>query len=236
MIPKIIHYCWFGGKPLPNSVKECIKSWRKYCPDYEIKEWNESNFDVKSHPFMKEAFDAHAWAFVSDYARLKIVYDYGGIYLDTDVELLKPIDFLLVDEGFIGVQQSRLKCTTGLGFGAKKNNTIVKYMLDKYDELQFDKEKTNTFMCPIMNNMVFEELGYNYSDGIQKINGFAIYPAKYFDPVAPGHMQEDLLCEDSISVHHYSASWTSTSSKLRRKIQLCIGQQRVNKIKKLLGR
>ncbi len=93
MIPKMIHYCWFGGKPLPKDVLDCIKTWKKYCPDYEIKRWDESNFDVNSHPFMKAAYEAKAWAFVSDYARLKVVYDNGGIYLDTDVELLKNLIF-----------------------------------------------------------------------------------------------------------------------------------------------
>ena len=91
MIPKVIHYCWFGGKPIPNDVKKCINSWKKKCGDYEIKCWNESNFDVNAHPFTKAAYEAKAWAFVSDYARLKVVYDHGGIYLDTDVELLKKL-------------------------------------------------------------------------------------------------------------------------------------------------
>lgn len=89
MIPKIIHYCWFGGKELPIEVKKCIASWRKMCPDYEIIRWDESNFDVGQHPFVREAYKAKVWAFVSDYARLKVVYDNGGIYLDTDVELRK---------------------------------------------------------------------------------------------------------------------------------------------------
>lgn len=94
MIPKVIHYCWFGNNPLPNDVKKCIKSWEKYCPDYEIKRWDEHNFDVYQNEFIKSAYDAKAWAFVSDYARLKIIYDEGGIYLDTDVELQKNLDGL----------------------------------------------------------------------------------------------------------------------------------------------
>ena len=95
MIPKVIHYCWFGGKPLPKDVLDCIASWKKYCPEYEIRQWNETNFDLDCHPFVRSAYNAKAWAFVSDYARLKIVFDNGGIYFDTDVELLKNIDFLL---------------------------------------------------------------------------------------------------------------------------------------------
>ena len=137
MIPKKIHYCWFGKNPLPRSVKKCIASWRKFCPDYQIIEWNESNFDVNSHPFIKSAYDNKAWAFVSDYARLKIVYDNGGIYFDTDVELLKNIDHLLENNFYIGVQQSGLLCTTGLGFGAERENDYVCSMLKKYDELVY---------------------------------------------------------------------------------------------------
>lgn len=95
MIPKIIHYCWFGGNSLPSDVLKCIKTWEKYCPDYEIKRWDESNFDVNSHPFIKAAYESKAWAFVSDYARLKVVYENGGIYLDTDVELLKNLGFFI---------------------------------------------------------------------------------------------------------------------------------------------
>lgn len=120
MIPKMIHYCWFGGKPLPKDVLDCIKTWEKYCPDYEIKRWDESNFDVNSHPFMKAAYEAKAWAFVSDYARLKVVYDNGGIYLDTDVELLKKPDFLLENQCYIGIQQPESLCTTGLWFWCPK--------------------------------------------------------------------------------------------------------------------
>ena len=105
MIPKVIHYCWFGNKPLPKEVKKCIESWKKYAPDYKIIQWNESNFNVHQHPFMDAAYKANAWAFVSDYARLKIIFDNGGIYFDTDVEVLKKPDFLLNNSFYIGVQQ-----------------------------------------------------------------------------------------------------------------------------------
>ena len=98
MIPKIIHYCWFGEKEIPGNLKKYMDSWKKYCPDYQIKLWNESNFDVSTHPFIRAAYESEAWAFVSDYARLKIIFDYGGIYLDTDVELIKSLDSLLTNE------------------------------------------------------------------------------------------------------------------------------------------
>ena len=160
MIPKIIHYCWFGGNPLPTDVKQCIESWKKMCPDYEIKRWDESNFDVNAHPFTKAAYEAKAWAFVSDYARLKVVCDNGGIYLDTDVELLKNLDSLREYQCYIGVQQAGHLCTTGLGFGATKSNPVVQQMLRKYDKIVFSEERKAEFACPYLNNAVLEELGY----------------------------------------------------------------------------
>ena len=102
MIPKVIHYCWFGKNELPEDAKRCIASWKKFCPDYEIIEWNETNYDVRKNKYMSDAYDEKKWAFVSDYARIDIIYNYGGIYLDTDVELLRPLDELLKDKMFCG--------------------------------------------------------------------------------------------------------------------------------------
>lgn len=120
MIPKTIHYCWFGGKPLPRTARKCLASWRKMCPDYKIKRWDESNFDVWQHPFVASAYDTGAWAFVSDWVRLKVLYDNGGVYLDTDVKLLKPLDELLENQCYIGVQQSGRLCNTGLALAQPK--------------------------------------------------------------------------------------------------------------------
>ena len=106
MIPKTIHYIWFGGNPLPEDAKRCIDTWKKYCPDYEIKEWNESNFDVAQNDYIKEAYEAKKWAFVSDYARLKVLVEYGGIYMDTDVEVLKPLDRFLSERAFSGFEDA----------------------------------------------------------------------------------------------------------------------------------
>ena len=119
MIPKKIHYCWFGGNPLPELAIKCLESWKKYCPDYEIIEWNETNFNLDSCEYVREAYQAKKWAFVSDYARLKVVYDNGGIYLDTDVELIKSLDRLLKNKSFFGTETTGV-VATGLGFGAEK--------------------------------------------------------------------------------------------------------------------
>lgn len=235
MIPKKIHYCWFGGNPLPNDVKKCIKSWKKYAPDYEIIEWNESNFDIRQNSFVSAAYDAKAWAFVSDYARLKVIFDNGGIYFDTDVELLRTPDFLLDNEFYIGVQQAGKFCTTGLGFGAEKNNSIVKLMLDKYDDLEFLNENKKNLACPYLNNEVLTSLGYTYSDAIWRSDGVAVYPCRYFDPLAPGDT-DDLLCNETVSIHHYSATWMTKSSRIKRKLINLFGQKNINRLKRLFRR
>ena len=236
MIPKVIHYCWFGGKPIPNDVKKCINSWKKKCPDYEIKCWNESNFDVNAHPFTKAAYEAKAWAFVSDYARLKVVYDHGGIYLDTDVELLKNLDFLLKYDFYIGIQQVGHLCNTGLGYGAVKSNNTVQEMLKKYDSVNFNINNKNQIACPYLNDEVVKQLGYTSdSENCVQIENNLILPEKYMDPVAPGEELKNLKGKDTISVHHYSASWMGKRVKIKRKIIRMIGQERINKIKEIMA-
>ena len=127
-IPKKIHYCWFGRNPLPESAKKCIESWKKYCPAYEIIEWNEDNFDLTENRYAREAYEQKKWAFVSDYARLKIVYEQGGIYMDVDVELIKPLDELTELDGYMGFEKEidgQMWIATGLGFGARAGHPIV---------------------------------------------------------------------------------------------------------------
>lgn len=237
MIPKIIHYCWFGGNPLPREVKKCIESWEKMCPDYEIKKWDESNFDVNSHPFTMAAYKAKAWAFVSDYVRLKVIYDNGGIYLDTDVELLKNLDSLRKYECYIGVQQTERLCTTGLGFGAVRFNPVIHKMLEKYDHLEFDGEHKLSIACPYLNNAVIAEMGYVYNeDEPVEIDGVLVLPPKYLDPVAPGKGMRILRCADTVSIHHYSASWTNEKNRLKRKFIRAIGQENALRLKNILHR
>ena len=235
MIPKVIHYCWFGGKPLPKDVQECIASWKKYCPEYEIRRWSESDFDLDCHPFVRTAYDAKAWAFVSDYARLKIVHDHGGIYLDTDVELLKNLDFLLSNECFFGIQQQGFLCNTGLGFGAEKENPVIKTMLEIYNGLVYQEDRKNQITCPPFNTAALQKLGYSYWEEPVQIGGMLVLPPKYMDPLAPGD-SKNLLCLDTISIHHYSASWTSKSNRLKRKLFRMIGEENIHRLKKLLKR
>lgn len=135
MIPKVIHYCWFGKKPLPELALKCIESWKKYCPDYEIKEWNEESFDINMYIYARQAYDAKKWAFVSDVARLYVLYQEGGIYMDTDVELLKSIDCFLENDAFSGFEDKK-SVPTGI-MGAVKNNNVIKEFLDEYNEAFF---------------------------------------------------------------------------------------------------
>lgn len=234
MIPKKIHYCWFGGKALPKEVKKCIKSWKKHCPDYEIIEWNESNFDIHCNNFIKKAYEEKCWAFVSDYARLKIIYDNGGIYLDTDVELLKSLDTLLHEECYFAAQEEDKKLNSGLGFGARKHHPIIKELLDCYDNAIFDKEQKFSLACPILTTNLFEQYGYHFKNEIMKMENIdvTIYPPKYFDPISPGSI-ENLMDKDTYSIHHYSASWIP-NLKGKRKLSRFIGQKNINAIKRII--
>lgn len=235
MIPKVIHYCWFGHGKLPSDTKRYIETWKKYCPDYEIKEWNESNFDIDCCKFVRQAYDNKAWAFVSDYARLKIVYDNGGIYLDTDVELLKNLDFLLDNSFFACVCQVENLCSSGLGYGAEARNPVVRKMMEIYESMEFDPERKEQLACPYINDSVIKSFGYKMCNEMIKVNGMTILPPRYMDPLSPGD-SKNLLCEDTISIHHYSASWTSAPNRLKRKIFDAVGQERIYKLKKLLSK
>lgn len=234
MIPKTIHYCWFGKSPLPREVKKSLYSWQRKCPDFQIIRWDESNFDVTSHPFAKAAYEAKAWAFVSDYARLKIVYEHGGVYLDVDVELLKSLDFLLNEQCCVAIQQDGRLCNTGLGFAAAQQSAVVHEMLCSYDRVEFDRANLRELACPRLNNEVICSLGYRYSEEIVDMGDVKVYPCRYFDPIAPGDAQENLLCDDTVSIHHYANSWGSQWDVLRRKLIRMLGAERVARIKERL--
>ena len=161
MIPKKIHYCWFGRNPKPKLAEKCIASWKKYCPDYEIIEWNEDNFDIDMNAYVKSAYEQKKYAFLTDYARLLIIYENGGVYFDTDVELIKPIDDLLENKSFFGFED-REHVNTGLGFGAEKENQIIKRMQKEYDGLL---DKGDSFIgCPILNTNALVKAGLIQSE------------------------------------------------------------------------
>lgn len=215
VIPKVIHYCWFGHNPLPDRYKEWMKSWKKYCPDYEIVEWNESNYDVTKHPYMRAAYDAKKWGFVSDYARLDIIYENGGIYLDTDVELVKNLDELLYQDGFAGVDSSG-RLSTGLGFGAQKGSRLIKDWRDDYSNNEFVDFKTkeerwakNIKTTPDIQTSYMERHGFKRNAFLyQIVDGLTIYPIPVLCGQVLGTAGNELVITDyTYSIHHYDGSW-----------------------------
>ena len=168
MISKIIHYCWFGRGEKSALLQKCIKSWKKFCPQYEIVEWNENNFDISSTPeYVRRAYAERKWAYVADYVRLKVVYDFGGIYMDTDVELIKSLDSLLGYSAYFGFETNET-INTGLGFGAVKGLPLLKEMMQQYEGRSFDFENGQYLTCPLIDTEVFVKKGLE-KDGKKQI-------------------------------------------------------------------
>lgn len=210
MIPKVIHYCWFGGNKKTKLIKKCIKSWKKYCPEYKIIEWNENNYNInQSCSYVREAYQEKKWAFVSDYVRLWVVYHYGGIYLDTDVELIKNIDCLLDHPAFFGFQDSKY-IATGLGFGAEKGNSVIKCMLDDYLSCQFclGKGEIDVTPCPVRNTRAIAHLLGTEIDTttINSIQDAVLYPKEFFSPIDCKTLIMEKT-ENTISIHWFIGSW-----------------------------
>ena len=229
-IPKVIHYCWFGRGKLPKLAKKCIKSWKKYCPDYEIICHNEDNFDLTQNRYLREAYEAKQWAFVSDYARLKIIYDQGGIYLDTDVELLKPLDQLLDQNGFMGFDEKGI-VATGLGFGAEKGNPIVGEFLKDYDEISFLREDGTYDLtpCPDRNTAALKRLGMDLTNTHQTFMDTVFLPQEYLCPM-DYYTGKKTITDKTFSIHHYSASWTSSVTKRTTRLKRLIGVRMYDKL------
>ena len=183
MIPKIIHYCWFGKNEKPKEILECIESWKKYCPDYQIIEWNEDNFDFSHCKYAKEAYEEKKWAFVADYARIKVLLDHGGVYLDTDVEIIKNIDELLVNEAFIGFEEG-LGVNSGLIFGSMANHEFLKIQEKEYLSYSFRLlEGLNTKTCVEHTTELMKKYGLVQKNTKQSVLGVTIYPIEYFCPL-----------------------------------------------------
>ena len=224
-IPRKIHYCWFGGGEKPELVKKCIASWRKYCPDCEIIEWNESNYDVTKNTYMYQAYQAKRWGFVPDYARLDIIYCYGGIYFDTDVELIRSIENLFEGEGFLGFEsvneigKSNYSVNTGQGFGAAPRHPLIVKLRDLYDSLQFIGEDgiPNLQPSPYFNTSVLVENGLKTDNTFQVIDGITVYPAEYFCPIS-WNSKKCQITNNTYSIHHFNASWVSVSEKRKRRM------------------
>lgn len=227
MIPKIIHYCWFGRNPMTPLAERCIQSWRKYCPDYDIVLWNEDNICLADcPPYVQEAYSASKWAFVTDYVRLKVVYEYGGIYLDTDVEIIKNIDDLLMHEAFFAFEDEAY-IATGLGYGAIKGKSILNELMTDYNNCHF-LQGDNTYdlmSCPVRNLHIFLKHGLEQNNKMQILEeDILILPTEYLCPcdVKTGLVH---LTPKTYSIHHYDASWCDEETLEGRK-----KWQRMNRI------
>lgn len=209
-IPKIIHYCWFGGNEMPYKNKKCIESWKEKCPDYKIIRWDESNYDVSKNEYMNNAYKNKKWGFVPDFARLDIIYNFGGIYLDTDVEMIKPPSELLKYDGFMGFQRN-FWINLGLGFGAKKNNSLIRQLRDEYFNIKFIDENGNMNMTasPYYQTSFLKSKLLKCNNELQYIENNIILPTDYLDPQGYkyGHTK---ITENTISIHHYDESWVES--------------------------
>ena len=245
MIPRKIHYCRFGGKPLTALGKKCLKSWVKYFPNYDIIEWNETNFDLNSCKYVKEAYEAGKWAFVSDYARYKILYEEGGIYFDTDVEVIRSFDGIVEMGAFIGCEnpdtQTPLAINPGLGMGACAGHPFFREMMDEYESASFYKADGSPDLCTIVERTTrhLKKHGAENTERIQTVCGITVYPAVYFCPI---NMNTGKLCvtENTYSVHRYAASWVDPKERLRGKVYFLIvrllGEKNAKKARRILGR
>lgn len=215
-IPKIIHYCWFGGNPLPELTLKCIKSWKKYCPDYEIRRWDESNFNLNCCDYVRQAYDAKKWAFVSDYARLYAMVTEGGIYMDTDVEVIAPLDRFLEHIAFSGFENEH-DIPTGI-MACEKGFPLFEQLLHEYDTIPFIREDGSydltTNVVRITNACLPHGLQQNNT--LQTVGGFTLYPYAWFCPNAA--MQGAGLPEETHTIHHFDGSWKSPAERKANRI------------------
>ena len=219
MIPKIIHYCWFGGNELPQVVKDCILSWKKYCPDYEIKRWDESNYDVNKNQYTRDAYKSKKWAFLTDYVRLDVMYNEGGVYMDTDVKLIRSIDPLINEGAFMSFEK-RGRVNTGVGFACEAGNKIVKENKEYYENNIF-LDKDGSFcpeICVKITTEILIKHGLDYTKNeVQRIDGLTVYPSDYFSPKKLG-TEKITLTSNTYGIHLFASSWYK-GSKITRVIK-----------------
>ena len=216
MIPAKIHFCWFGGKPMPQNIKEYIQTWKKYCPNYEIQRWDETNYDIHKNQYTEQAYKNQKWAFLTDYVRLDVVYQQGGIYLDTDVELIRGLDSLRENKCYMGMEQIG-KVNTGLGFGAEAHHPFLLKNMQVYENANF-VQKDGSFKpptCVSITTKLLEADGLEKVDKIQSVKGVTIYPVDYLCPMKMG-TNKIRITANTYSIHHYEASWYTGSPAIRR--------------------
>ena len=236
-IPKIIHYCWFGGNEKPKKVNKCIESWKKFMPEFEIIEWNESNFDINALQYTKQAYEMKKYAFVSDVARLNALNTYGGIYFDTDVEVFKNFTPLLNEKCILGFEEEEYIATSMMA--AEPNNTLINRFLKIYDNIPFLDEEGNIIEGTNVSKLtdLLVEKGLKRENIYQKLDdNISIYPKEYFSPyVYPYGIYQ--ITDNSYCVHHFFVSWQSKTVLLKRYLKMVIakliGLDNTKKIRKL---
>ena len=242
MIPKIIHYCWFGGNPLPALAVKCIESWKKYLPDYEIKEWNEDNFDVHSSQYSSEAYQAKKYAYVSDYARFWALYNEGGLYFDTDVEIIKPLDDIIAKGSFMACEkdgngaEGYPEVNPGIVLASTPQHPLIKEIVNLYNSLSFTKENpgsvTEDYKTVVnYTSEILIKHGLTTAQGIQQIEEFTIYPKEYFNPLE--HINQLKITNNTRTIHHFAGTWISRKDKFKKRIVKLLGPQLYNIILKL---
>lgn len=239
MIPKIIHYCWFGRGEMPELALKCIASWRKYMPDWEYKLWNEDSFDVNSTPYTKEAYEARKFAFVSDYVRLKALYEYGGLYMDVDFETFKPFDDLLSFDGFAGFEGSKRHPVMMGVIASRANGFWVKEMLDAYQNRHFIKEDGS---CDMTTNVQFitsimQKNGFAQNGKEQDYKDLHVFPVDYFCPRQT--TGEYIKTENTYCDHLGMGSWSAGNGGWKSKVKDLVGGKNMTRLiklkRKLLG-
>ena len=217
MIPKKIHYCWFGGAQKPALAEKCIASWRRFCPDWEIIEWNEDNFDLNCNAYVRYCYANKKWAFLSDYVRLAVVCRHGGVYFDTDVELLKPLDAMLGYGAFFSFETADM-VNTGQGFGAEMGHPTLEAMAAEYEKLRPDEQGNFPLNpCPALNTRALMPFGLRADGNRQNVAGAEILPIEFMNPYdePTGRLNKT---ENTLSIHWYSKSWLSPGLRLRSKL------------------
>ena len=237
-IPKKIHYCWFGNGDKPIIVKKCEESWKEHLADYEIIEWNEKNFDININKYVEEAYKCKKFAFVSDYVRVYALYNHGGIYLDTDVEVFKNFDDLLENDSFWGYEQENYIATSTIG--AKKANKLIKSFLDSYDDKTFVNEdgSLNDLTNVAIITEILSNMGLKGNGEYQSIEGIgAFYPQTYFSPYDYINCRK-LITKNSYCIHHFYKSWLPISTRIKSNIKILvakiIGGENIYKFRKIL--
>ncbi len=236
MIPKIIHYCWFGYHKKPRLIQKCIASWKKYMPDWEIREWNEENYDVRKNDYIEKAYEEKKWAFVVDYARFDILNQYGGVFLDTDVELLRPIpEEILENEAFTGFENPG-RVNPGLVYGSVPEQKIVKEIMAEYENKTFGNriEGRTENIVDVVSGILLKN-GLMVNGEFQMAEKVAIYPRDYFC-CFNFETQAFETTENTVSVHHYFASWTPWRRRVHFRIvkiiAMLLGKKRYLRLKR----